>query len=323
MVRNLVSAILILFTVTQAFAWSECGHHMIAVMAYQQLGDANKAEVIRLIKAHPRFDQDFKVPNGVKNKDYWLIGRAAYWPDVARRFPEWNRPKWHYQLGATDVIGNVENVPADPGPPADDATLNTEDLHVLQAIKLCESVFLDKTRSDADRSVALCWLLHLIADIHQPCHAGSLYVEEIFPKGDRGANSIKVQQRGNLHALWDRLLGSSFDEGDVARRIREIAEDEELQKWIRPEDAIGPSGGVAGVAAMPKELWLIEGRDAGKTLVYARDVREPISLALRQKTSQLPEIILSQEYLKDAGRFAQLAALRAARRLAAPLMELR
>ena len=27
------------------------------------------------------------------------------------------------------------------------------------------------------------------ADAHQPCHAGSLYAESVFPEGDRGANT--------------------------------------------------------------------------------------------------------------------------------------
>lgn len=68
----------------------------------------------------------------------------------------------------------------------------------------------------------MCWLSHLVADSHQPCHAGSLYVEKVFPEGDRGANSIPVKQGSNMHALWDGLLGQNYNASDIRRRIVEI-----------------------------------------------------------------------------------------------------
>ena len=48
------------------------------------------------------------------------------------------------------------------------------------------------------RLTALKWVVHLVADVHQPLHAG--YAE------DRGGNQYQLQafMRGsNLHALWD------------------------------------------------------------------------------------------------------------------------
>ncbi|MEZ6138357.1 MAG: S1/P1 nuclease [Pirellulaceae bacterium] len=186
------------------YSWSECGHHIIAVMAYRQLKPEQQAEVIRLIKAHPRFELDFKIPEGIKNEEEWLVGRAGYWPDVARR-SEYDRPTWHYQLGATKVIGEVKDIPDDPGPLPENATLRTQELYASQAYELCNRVLADKNASDADRSVALCWILHVVADIHQPCHAGSLYVAGIFPDGDRWGNQAKQ----SLHKLIDRAVSSS------------------------------------------------------------------------------------------------------------------
>lgn len=51
---------------------------------------------------------------------------------------------------------------------------------------------------DAVRMVALKYLVHLVADVHQPLHAGHL--------DDKGGNTYQLQafMRGsNLHALWD------------------------------------------------------------------------------------------------------------------------
>ena len=103
MCRPLLACLLVVLSSTQASGWSECGHHIIAVMAYRQLKPEQQEEMIRLIKAHPRFEQDFKAPQNIKNENEWLVGRAGYWPDVARR-SEWDRPTWHYELGATMVI---------------------------------------------------------------------------------------------------------------------------------------------------------------------------------------------------------------------------
>ncbi len=160
----------------------------------------------------------------------WLAGRACYWPDVARSYDKFNRPTWHYQLGASIVAGDRSelSVPEFPGPLPSGAALETQELHIEQALDLCRKVMFSDA-SDSDKAIALCWIGHLVGDSHQPCHAGSLY-GEAFPEGDRGANSIETKQARNMHALWDQLLGRGFDYGDVKRRVVEISTDQELQR---------------------------------------------------------------------------------------------
>ncbi len=58
-------------------------------MAFDQLPPERKAELLRILKEHPRFAEDFKIPANVKNAEHWLIGRAGYWPDVVA--------KWQWQ----------------------------------------------------------------------------------------------------------------------------------------------------------------------------------------------------------------------------------
>lgn len=79
---------------------------------------------------------------------------------------------------------------------------------------------LDVLASDAPpekRLLALKYVVHLAADIHQPLHAGF--------GDDRGGNSYQVQALGkgtNLHALWDGGLGLLGPErlSDVEPRLR-------------------------------------------------------------------------------------------------------
>ena len=303
--RWILTTSVVLALQVDAFAWSAGGHHLIAVLAFRQLEPQRQDEIIRILKTHPRFAEDFSKPAKVQNENEWLIGRAGYWPDVVRSGSgrSYHRSTWHYELGATKVVGTVNNVPAFPGDLPAGATLDTQALHIAQAIKLCDGILADANAKDSDRAVAICWLCHLVADSHQPCHAGSLYVEHVFDKadGDRGANSIPTKQSKNMHALWDGLLGSSYSESAVQRRALEVvalANEEPLRVDGTPVD------------------WLAESRQVAIDIVYADEVMEPITVAMRANSSEIAELNLSEEYLKRAGRVAQLRAAQAAARLA-------
>lgn len=201
------------------------------------------------------------------------IGRAGYWPDVARDQPAFNRPNWHYQLGSTLTIGDNVKVHATSGALPAGSDLETRDLHIAQAIELCRQT-LRGSGPDSDKAIAICWLAHLVADSHQPYHAGSLYVDGIFPEGDRGANSIPTKQGRNLHALWDGLLGGRYDAGDIARRAKEIKSDNE--SWQAAE--------VAGTTVEPLE-WLRESSEFGKA--YA--TRPRFSVLSKRLSDRVPK----------------------------------
>lgn len=150
----------------------------------------------------------------------------------------------------------------------------------------------------------MCWLAHLVADIHQPCHAGSIYVAGVFPDGDRGANSIKTQA-GNLHSLWDGLLGRRFDEGDVRRRRLEITDSSELTL----------AGRLAARETRPMS-WIKGSRKWAKLAVYTTEVLGPVRAVSNGLADSLPVIDLSQEYLQKAGEVAKIRAAMAGYRLA-------
>ena len=316
MKRFVVAALILLLVIPQhaALAWSEGGHHVIAALAFKQLTPAEQTELIRIAKTHPRYADDFKIPAELTDpadQNLWLIGRCGYWPDIARKSGEYNRPNWHYELAVTMSVGDtagLELPTTDPILPAD-ATLESRDLHITQAIELSKKVLGDKAARDADRAIALCWMAHLVADAHQPCHAGSLYAPGIFPTGDRGANSIETKQRGNMHALWDGLLGPRWTRTATNRRVGEILVDTELQKLGRA--AVGSAEG------MKTETWLSESRDFANSHVYSPQILEAITVAIRTDAKELPKVDLPEEYLKEAGGVAQQRAVEAAYRLGA------
>jgi hypothetical protein len=74
--------------------------------------------------------------------------------------------------------------------------------------------------SDEDKAINLCWVLHLIGDLHQPLHCAAFIASkaklgaEQFdpPHGDEGGNRLAVKLKESdtdaviLHAYWDALL---------------------------------------------------------------------------------------------------------------------
>ena len=129
-----------------AAAWSESGHHLIALLAFDELSSGEQRELLDLLKAHPRYAEDFTPPEKIRNVDRFRVGTAGYWPDIARRQPKYNRPTWHYQLGATLTLGDQTRlqVPGTPGPLPPAATLETQELYIAQAVELCRRVMSDE-----------------------------------------------------------------------------------------------------------------------------------------------------------------------------------
>ena len=85
-------------------------------------------------------------------------------------------------------------------------------------------------RKKEERLDALRFLIHFMADLHQPLHAGY--------GRDRGGNDITIGVRGeemNLHRYWDSaLLADRIDDEDafVAQVLAELSSADE-KEWSR------------------------------------------------------------------------------------------
>lgn len=308
--RFIVAVLFVALLPRTVAAWSESGHHLIALLAFDELTPDEQQNLLAILAAHPRYIEDFTPPAKIRNVDRFRVGTAGYWPDIARQQPKYNRPTWHYQLGATLTLGDPSRlqVPETPGPLPPEATLETQELYIAQAVELCRRVLGDPQADAGDRALALCWLAHLVGDAHQPCHAGSLYAAGLFPDGDRGANSIPTRQKNNMHALWDGLLGGSYDEGAINRRVEAIAGEPEF-------DALGDAA-LKKPKALDSLTWLAESREAAVAHAYTHEVLGPIKATI-EEGGELPVIYFSEGYLQQAGSLAQARAAEAGRRLAA------
>jgi hypothetical protein len=236
-----------------AHAWNNCGHMMAAEIAYEDL-ERNHPETLKailaLLKKHPRL-RDLQAETAAHHihedeYDHYLFLIAATWPDMvkltprktfehnATRFDPEDHREWHY----FDLPFNQDGK-EHPGLKLDDSIWKMgerkEPANCLQAIDKCAAELSDAATSDADKAKAICWMLHLIGDVHQPLHCATLYSanfpeESPFVKGDKGGNlfyldekSGKEHFRKELHAYWDDLLGKSMSLSHINQYARHLA----------------------------------------------------------------------------------------------------
>ena len=154
---------------TPARAWGVQGHQVVAAIAWQGLSPVAREEATRLLALEPA----------------QTLVSVATWADE-HRGPA--TAPWHYL-----------NFPR--GQCRFDAARDCpEGQCVIGAIDRQRAILASKA-TDAERLQALKYLVHLVADIHQPLHAGY--------QDDRGGNTVQLRflMRGsNLHALWDKGL---------------------------------------------------------------------------------------------------------------------
>ncbi len=206
--KKIVLLILFIVSVYMCQAWNAQGHMMIASIAYKQLSSKEKATLTNMLKAHPEYKRKWKNEyDEVKNEmelGMYLLIRASIWPDDirSREHPgnSYHRGPWHYINYEIRFNG------------ADKTTVPQEE-NIVWAINNSMSTIQNKNSNPLDKSVHISWLSHLVGDMHQPLHAGSLY-NDVYPKGDRGGNDffIKPNNKGlNLHYFWDAIMGASLN----------------------------------------------------------------------------------------------------------------
>lgn len=305
-----------------ANAWDSVGHRLTAAITLHYLSDAKQAQLITILRQHPRFEQDFiaDMPASISNGDdeqqaIWLLGQAAYWPDIARGLVDaerqkYNRPTWHFNDGAwvRDAARDQGNTYIGitafkdiMGEPANSIRSEAAVHNVMTALDYNTWVLAASDRSMAERAIALCWVLHLMGDIHQPLHAGALFSAYAFANGDRGGNGIATDD-GNLHARWDRALA---DDG-VATSLRQILQSQQRsglnQQQLRDRDS-------------DWSQWMNESRQLLQTVVYSAAITDKIASADRAR-QRLQTIPLDDDYVSRMKQISQLRLGQAGIRLA-------
>jgi len=188
---------------------------IIAAIAYHELTIDQRQSITEILITHPEYNHKWKADyEGVKDNvelGLYLFMRASIWADDIRsnKHPDHslNASKWHYMNHELRFPYKGELKVADQE-------------NVFDAIEINLNIFKERTTSRSEKAIALCWLIHLVGDIHQPLHTVSLFSDQ-FPKGDRGGNSFWIKSKGTvkLHAYWDGLIGRSTSIQSVLNEV--------------------------------------------------------------------------------------------------------
>lgn len=190
-----------------------------AAIAYEELASDPKvrATLIDLLEAHPdRGPFEVVIDRAVgEPRQRRIFYQCARWADDARGTP-FDNPTWHY--AARPVVA------ADF--PAERSRLEAIEGSAIEAFALNISVLGDRRASKAERAFALCWVMHLVGDIHQPLHTAQLFSKP-FPDGDElGSKQFVREKAGDvpvtLHWYWDDRVHRSGTQESVKKRAVEL-----------------------------------------------------------------------------------------------------
>ncbi len=184
---------------TSASAWGYEGHRVIADIARAYLTPAARAKVDALLAA----DTDTLTPSDMASRSTW----ADTWRGAGHR----ETAKWHFvdvEIDHPDLKAACYGFPSS-GPlasagPADDCVVDKVDAFTAELAAA--------STPQAERILALKYVLHFVGDLHQPLHAGDNH--------DRGGNCVPVALGGprttNLHSYWDTAVVEGLGRDPVA-----------------------------------------------------------------------------------------------------------
>jgi hypothetical protein len=281
LLATLLLAVLAAIAPLPANAWGDLGHNVTALLAYRHLLPQARARLDALLAS----DSD-----SLTAPDF---AARATWADKYRNAHR-ETAAWHFadiEIDQPDLSGACFGFPplatgqvASQGP-AQDCVVNKIDEFSAELA--------NPATTQAERLLALKFLIHFIGDLHQPLHAAD--------HQDKGGNCVglapPLDRTTNLHAYWDlavvEALGSSALQ--IADKLDASLEAAQLKDWSQ---------------GTPRS-WALDTFNVGRRDSYAIPSKP---------TCQYPSsIALSGEYQAQAHKDAALQLLKAAVRLAAVL----
>ena len=216
--KNLLIKFLFLLIVNFIFvsnvsAWDDTGHKLTMAIAWERMSPAARERAIKILLNAPE-DSDLSVfylqnsrSDEANKLEFFMI--ASIWADIVRdkkfknRYTKYHQGDWHYaDTFWRDANGKVEILNNFQEPKG----------KAVEQLFAFDKMLRDNTVSDADKAVALAWVLHLGGDIHQPLHT-SARVTQYDPKGDQGGNLFMLSpkdatgdERLSLHWFWDSIV---------------------------------------------------------------------------------------------------------------------
>jgi hypothetical protein len=282
------------------YAWNFTSHGIIAIIAYDLMDTESRNNVLELIKHHPRYQKDFidAMPDTSKfwtqtEREQWIFAQIARWSDIARGFKDEVRDKYHHSTWHYINLGVFPNeklkeqfgttLPSNTNLNYNDAS-EYDRMNIMEALGYVSLQFESEAATKEEKAVLLCWMFHLVGDLHQPLHTSAMFTPRLFSEGDRGGNSIKVGKY-DLHSTWDWALGGE----------REISKLAEFSDVIRKDEKLNFIGTNAK-DELNYNKWLEESYTIAKSIAYTKAIRDTVKSAENSNSTELPVFTMNDEY---------------------------
>ena len=203
---GLVFSVLMTLVPPSAFAWDHPGHMTTAAIAFAEI-ERRRPDLIDkiglLFLKHPDPAPFWVAAGEAKGKERVrrMFIEAARWADD-NKFTHNDKLTWHtvrYAIVEKDAPPEAKAaVAARRGKPVGQA---------LESMALSYGMLWNPESSPTERAWALCWLMHVVGDIHQPFHTSDLFSKD-FPAGNMAGSAGYVKDPVSgvpipLHILWD------------------------------------------------------------------------------------------------------------------------
>lgn len=234
---TLLSLLIILLALQiNAQAWNKAGHMVVGALAYRELKSSDPQavnRVVSILRQHPWYQQRWLPAinslniNDPDKHDLYLFMLAAKWPDDIRGT--------NLHCGDCHYI-NYPYKP--PGQPASMQVQGPAQVNILNAYQRNVDILLGNG-SNSVKAMALCWIFHLVGDVHQPLHTAKLFTT-VFPDGDRGGTwfYIRADEEAytiSLHKFWDDSIMGSQRYQSVRNRADNLRQRPELRRNVLTE----------------------------------------------------------------------------------------
>lgn len=298
-IRYLFSLVLLCVFAFPAFAWNDAGHKLIAYIAWQKMTPQARENANKLMMAAP---EDSDIGNyfafdsrSVASRQIEQFIILSTWPDIVRdnkmpvRRAKYHRGGWHY----SDIFFREVN-----GQPVIATDVKDADENAVERLHVLGKVLADTTKTDAERVIAMAWMLHIVGDVHQPLHSVARVTEQ-EPKGDQGGNLVELTPKGtprdkqeNLHSYWDSIVSM------VEPRVNDECDTTYIPKLAREFMKKYPESKMQSqIDNLKYEDWREEGYQNSLKYVYAGLTRYEKPSPKYQKQAYK----LSQERIAVAG----------------------
>ena len=202
----IAGALVLATSTTNLQAWDHPGHMTSAAIAYSDIKQA-RPDLIEniglLFLAHPDPAPFWVAAGEAKGEERArrMFIECARWADDSK-FTNNDRLTWH--TARWPIV--AENAPAEARAAAE-AKKGRPVGQAIEAADLNFAMLSNHESTPSERALALCWVMHIVGDIHQPMHVSDLYSEE-FPTGNAAASLSYVDDPLTdstipLHILWD------------------------------------------------------------------------------------------------------------------------